>query len=328
MIDLNTISNFAVTGNPRFQRAVARTLLLPNYRLAGVKIEASGAHWIPKKPVFFAMNHTDRYNYWPFQLYLWRQQKRFTAAWVKAKYFEHPLMMRFFSHVNAIPTISKGYVIFKDHIALFGRKPSDEVYLRLRDYVDGKSAELEMSGLSDNERSDADILLDRPRSMLGRRFDPRSENYCEAVNATFAAHMKHLVHLTRRSQELGLDVLVFPQGTRSIRLSKGRTGLMQLAFADGMTVLPVGCNGSDKVYPASTPLARKGRIEYRIGKPIEIEKISGYRAFDPESERSHKEALRTTTNQVMGAINDLLDPEYQYTADKESEGVQGAARFL
>ena len=42
---------------------------------------------MPDEPVIFAMNHTDRYNYVPFQYGLWQEKDRFTATWVKGKYY-------------------------------------------------------------------------------------------------------------------------------------------------------------------------------------------------------------------------------------------------
>jgi hypothetical protein len=33
------------------------------------------------------MNHTDRYNYWPFQYQLWKWQYPYTTVWAKGKYY-------------------------------------------------------------------------------------------------------------------------------------------------------------------------------------------------------------------------------------------------
>ena len=73
-------------------------------------------------------------------------------------------------------------------------------------------------------------LLERPRDMLGRRFDPARERYGEAVDALFRAFMRRFVELNREAAELGLDLLIFPQGPRSKRLSKGHIGLAQIGF--------------------------------------------------------------------------------------------------
>ena len=62
----------------------------------------------------FALNHTDRYNYWPFQFELWRRDhERMTMAWVKAKYYENKLLAGFFDLCNNLPLPSRGYIILK-----------------------------------------------------------------------------------------------------------------------------------------------------------------------------------------------------------------------
>ena len=89
---------------------VASVFLGPNYRaFPGVKIELEGVENLPKHPVIFAMNHTDRYNYWPFQYKLWRKTDRLTATWVKGKYYEHPITAAALEWTNNIPAASRGY---------------------------------------------------------------------------------------------------------------------------------------------------------------------------------------------------------------------------
>jgi hypothetical protein len=53
-------------------------------------------------------------------------------------------------------------------------------------------------------------------------------------------------------------------------LSEGRSGIAQLALHSEKAVIPVGCNGSETVYPGSSPFARSGMITYRIGKPMTV----------------------------------------------------------
>ena len=73
-------------------------------RLCGQSLE-------PGRSTILAMNHTDRYNYWPFQFQLWRQGRGFTATWVKGKYYENPFIAAFMDANNNIPLPSRGYVI-------------------------------------------------------------------------------------------------------------------------------------------------------------------------------------------------------------------------
>ena len=69
MVDLKFMKKINLKTHPRFQAFVGRTFLGPNYKLfAKVNIELENIENIPKdETVIFAMNHTDRFNYWPFQ---------------------------------------------------------------------------------------------------------------------------------------------------------------------------------------------------------------------------------------------------------------------
>ena len=68
MLDISRLERIKLNGNPLIQRGVARLLLGPNFNLPPrVQIDFEGVDRIPSGPVVFAMNHTDRYNYFPFQ---------------------------------------------------------------------------------------------------------------------------------------------------------------------------------------------------------------------------------------------------------------------
>ena len=121
----------------------------------------------------------------------------------------------------------------------------------------------------------------------------------------------------------------------SIRLSKGRVGLAQLAQHLGATIVPVGCNGSDAVYPGGSPFAKGGHIVYRLGEalPVDHPDLAPHRVTAPfqpftRDAAPHRAQFEAITTVVMDRINDLLDPEYQYAEDAESDGVKGAKRFV
>jgi hypothetical protein len=99
--------------------------------------------------------------------------------------------------------------------------------------------------------------------------------------------------------------------------------------------VPVGCNGSNLVYPGNSPFAKGGRIIYRIGKPLRLDgrELRDYRVTEPFRPFTleagvHREAFHGMTAVVMDHINELLDPEYQYAEDRTSDGVRGMDRFL
>src|SRR5262245_38265208 len=114
MLNLSRLDRIRLSPTPRFQRAVAWLFLAPNYELwPGVTIDFENIERVPDEPVVFAMNHTDRFNYWPFQYAWWRRRGRYTATWVKGKYYETALVGAFMEMTNNIPTVSRGYLITK-----------------------------------------------------------------------------------------------------------------------------------------------------------------------------------------------------------------------
>jgi len=313
------------------QRLVAAGVLRPNYTLARTQIVFEGEERIPDEPVIFALNHTDRYNYWPFQYALWRRHGRFTATWVKGKYYENAFVGRFMELTNNLPTVSRGYIITRDFVSTLERRPSNEEYAALRARVDAEAAGEEHppdEGLIPVE------LLEQPREMLGRPFDPACESYSAAICAVFRTMMGRFVELHEEAFAKGLDILIFPQGTRSIRLSKGHIGMAQVALRYRKTIVPVGCSGSDQVYPGSNPFAKGGKITYRFGVPIPYEEMNAFHVpepftpFDLRDERTHRGRFQGLTDLVMSRIDELVDPPYRFATDGESGGVTGSNRFI
>jgi 1-acyl-sn-glycerol-3-phosphate acyltransferase len=261
-----------------------------------------------------AMNHTDRYNYWPFQYGLYRRRLGYTATWVKGKYYENRLIGAFMDSMNNIPLPSRGYVISTRFRSAVGRAPSAEEYRALRDLADGVTTE-------------APPTL---REAIGEM-----EAFLRDFADVFDRMVEQVMRLNRQALELGQHLLVFPQGTRSIRLSRGHIGVAQVAQHLGVDVVPVGCNGSDRVYPGNSPFAKGGRIVYRIGKPLRLDgpELGSHRVTEPfrpltlEAAR-HRDAFQAMTDVVMNHIDSLLDPEYRYSRDQRSDGVSGMNRFV
>ncbi len=337
MLTLPRMEQIRLTAKPRFQRVVAWALLAPNYALVpGVDIRFEDAHRIPAGPVLYAMNHTDRYNYWPFQYRLWRSTGRFTATWVKGKYYQNAFVATFMETTNNIPTVSRGYLITRDFVNVMNRQPTNEEYETLRGMVEAVAD----AAATGTQRAHVDAsaapaaILETPRDILGTPFDPKTGEHADAIDALFRAMMRRFTSLNAEALELGLDILVFPQGTRSVRLSKGHIGLAQIALANRATIVPVGCNGSDRVYPTGSPIARRGTIVYRFGEPITYEDMrehhvaERFEPFTPEAEHRHRAKFQALVDRVMDRINDLLDPEYRYSDDHSSEGVKGTSRFV
>lgn len=326
MLDLPRLQRIRLSPRPRVQRVVGWAFLTPNYGvLPGVEIDAEGLEQLPEEPVLLAMNHTDRYNYWPFQYALWRRAGRYTATWVKGKYYQNAFVGKFMELTNNIPTVSRGYLISRDFVNTVGRPPTNEEYAALRALVEGERA--------DRGPVPAEVL-EKPRDMLGRPFDPSREDYATAVHELFRAMMRRFVELNAEAFDKELDVLVFPQGTRSVRLSRGHIGLAQIALHFRRAIVPVGCSGSDRVYPTGSPVARSGHIVYRIGEPITYADMAAFHVeehfepFTPEAEQKHREQFQGLVDVVMDRINGLVDEPYRWGDDRTSDGVRGSSRFV
>ncbi len=333
MLDLDLLRRIKLAARPRFQRAIAMALLAPNYNIPPrVHIEFENAERVPDEPVLFAMNHTDRYNYWPLQYRLWRSLGRFTAAWVKGKYFEHPLLGAFMARVNAIPTVSRGYLIVRDFKNTLQRRPTDDEYAAARSWVDAQATRVDGEALPAPDGL-PDEILSTGRDILGRAFEPADESYAQALASLFGRMMERFVDLNDEARGKGLDVIVFPQGTRSVQLSRGHIGLAEIALWQRATIVPVGCNGCDRLYPGGSPWARGGTVTYRFGEAMPYDSYAEHHIdepftpFSPSAEVTFRERFQALVDDVMERINDLLDDAYRFSDDRMSAGVQGSNRF-
>ncbi|MCA9780026.1 MAG: hypothetical protein KC800_25030, partial [Candidatus Eremiobacteraeota bacterium] len=129
----------------------------------------------------------------------------------------------------------------------------------------------------------------------------------------------------------GYRPLIFPQGTRSRPLTRGFSGIVQMALHMGVRIVPVGVSGSDDCYPGDNPFSKGGRVHYCIGKPFDPGADSqAPRDFIPltiKASRDHGEAFERLTDELMARINELLPTEYQF-AEEGQASTQGAERFL
>jgi 1-acyl-sn-glycerol-3-phosphate acyltransferase len=123
----------------------------------------------------------------------------------------------------------------------------------------------------------------------------------------------------------GLQVLedgelmgLYPEGTRSPdgRLYRGKTGVARMALEAGVPVIPVGLIGMFALQPAGCRLpkiGRPGRVEIRIGKPLDFRRYAGL-----EGDRF---VLRSITDEIMYELMLLSGQEYvdQYAAKAKAD---------
>lgn len=305
MIDIERLERVRLVGKPLGQRIIGALLLTVNYRVfADVDIRIENIERIPKdETVIFAMNHTDRYNYWPFQWKLWRKKCfPFTTVWVKGKYYRNALLGKFLDWCNLIPVPSMGYLVEEFYRKRFKRRIEKEEYRVIKDLIDGKQR------LSEALKK----LTPETAAMLKDDFVEHVRNYHEIL-------MTRVAELSCKALlEKNLNLIIFPEGTRSLKLGEGKTGLAQLALHTEKTVVPVGCNNSDLVYRGHLPFARSGRITYRVGEPLSFNgqlkdyRIrEGFKLFSRESQRRYREQFEAVTRIVMDCINRNVDERYR-----------------
>lgn len=313
MVDDQLIKNTPIDQFPTGQKVSAALMWINHNLPPRSTIEIEGLENIPKdQPLIFAMNHTDRYTCWPFQYKLIKiGGYRCTATWIKAKYFKNPIMRWVFRHNNGIPLPSRGYLILQDATRLLKRSISSEDYRLLRDVSEGALAPEQALAQAN---SDIRRVLSEPRE----GFTPANETYAEYIDQT-TNYLMRLVE-ARTLEALGPkqnNLIVFPQGTRSKRLLPARTGMMQFALRHKITVVPVGANGIDRLYPGASPWARRADVVYRVGKPMthdlafaDCQIDEPYTPFTREA-KAFEVIFERGSVKVTQAINDLLDEPYR-----------------
>jgi 1-acyl-sn-glycerol-3-phosphate acyltransferase len=305
MVDLDYLQRIKLVSKPIGQRIVAALLLHTNYRIfAHVDIQIENIDRIPRdENVIFAMNHTDRFNYWPFQYKLWSMKCfPYTTVWVKGKYYRNALLAKGLDLCNLIPVPSMGYLIEELYKKKFKKRLDGNLYRAIKDVIDGKYEKFEQY-----PQAAIEVI-----SAMG-------EQFVEFIRTNYDLIMERVAELSRKALcEQNLNLLIFPEGTRGTVLGEGRTGLAQIALATEKKIVPVGCNNSDALYTGSLPFAKSGVITYRIGEPLSLQnQLKEFRIeekftlFSKEPQQKYKKHFEQVTGIVMESINRLLDEKYR-----------------
>jgi 1-acyl-sn-glycerol-3-phosphate acyltransferase len=321
VLDLDRLRRIKLSDRPLGQRIVANLGLSIDFRFPRkTEVVLENEEWLPQDGgCFLAMNHTDRYNYWPLQYKMYRRGLPFTATWVKGKYYENSVMARFMDLTNNIPIPSRGFVLITEFRKQTSRVPSDAEYRLLKRLADNPQL-----------REEDDAILRKAMGQSASTFGA----HCQAV---FDEMIDEVIALNRQALwEKKLNVLVFPSGTRSKRVLPARTGIIQMAQHLGASIIPIGCSGCDKIYPGSSPFAKGGRVTYRAGLPLTVEgeAFGKYRVpkeirpLTKEAEEAYGVNYEAMAAILTGRINDLVDPEYRSGNDASTDQSQGTKRFV
>jgi 1-acyl-sn-glycerol-3-phosphate acyltransferase len=304
MVDLEYLKRIKLVSYSVAQKFIGTFFLGPNYNLfAHVDIRIENHDRIPRdENVIYAMNHTDRFNYWPFQYKLWRMNIPETTVWVKGKYYRNPILARGLDFCNLIPVPSMGYLIQEFYRKRYHRAMDRDVYRRVKDAVDDKQEDI---------REHAKKLAETA-ALMGDTFVTFMRDYYEKI-------MERVAEISNIALcEKKLSVIIFPEGTRGSQLGEGKTGIAQLALHTGKKVVPVACNNSDRVYPGASPVAKSGWIIYRVGEPLSLDgKLKPFRIDEPfkllsrTSQIKYREKFEGATRVIMAEINAMLDDRYR-----------------
>ncbi|MES2503371.1 MAG: lysophospholipid acyltransferase family protein [Myxococcota bacterium] len=237
-----------------------RFLSLNYHWFFGVDIVIEGLENLPKdKSVIIAMNQPAYYTAWPFQFAL-RQEKhhRRVISFVKAKDFENPMLKPIWKASGGIMVPSKSQLILSEIGKQFGRRADPDEYTAVKQAIE----------------QDLAHQVHRTYEQMLRRWQLQTTDVLSSQQC---------------------HIIAFPQSSPSKRLLPCQPDLIQEAIKQNVPIVPVGAQGADLVYPGKLPWARKGRVHYRIGKPLVF-------------------AGANKSLMLTRAINELLEAPYQLKA--------------
>ncbi len=154
--------------------------------------------------------------------------------------------------------------------------------------------------------------LDRKIHFLAKKehfdniFKKAWHNYAGAIPLDRQAGGKEALKWAVQALKKGKIIAIHPEGTRSLtgNLQKGKTGVVRLALAAKVPVLPVGLIGTFEILPKGKYIPKLRRATMNIGKPIYFDKYY--------NKRTTKKILREITTSMMKEIAKLCKQEYNF----------------
>jgi 1-acyl-sn-glycerol-3-phosphate acyltransferase len=111
----------------------------------------------------------------------------------------------------------------------------------------------------------------------------------------------------KKALKNGDAVLIYPEGGRSRngKINKGKTGMIRLALAAKVPILPVGIRGTFKLMPPGKAYPKiKKIVSLKIGKPIHLDRFF--------NRKINKKILENQTKKVMKQIANQIGQKYKY----------------
>lgn len=303
-------------------------------RVTGTRVALEGIDHFPTTPAILACNSTHKMDWFFFQELFMNLGLRAPII-SKGKNWHEPMARFGCKFLDALPMVSRGYILSVDLGQVLGARPDEALYRAVRSHLDEDTA-------LDESDPRVQAILETPRDILGAHFDPKQGSYRTFIEVLyFRFQHEHLLRMARDMVRQKHHIHIYPQGTVSGRLSRGRIGAVELAIALDVPIVPMGLSGAPDVFlDGSLPLLRGGEVTLRIGEPLTVQQAlaeahldrasipDAFRPFHPRDEREHREPLQAATDVLMERINALLDPPYQWAQDRKSDGKQGVKRFI
>ena len=130
--------------------------------------------------------------------------------------------------------------------------------------------------------------------------------WADAIPIDRKAGGKDALKWAVRALKKGKVISIHPEGTRSTtgKLLKAKTGIVRLALAAKVPVLPVGLIGTYDILPKGKLIPKLKRAEMHIGKLMYFDEYYG-------KENDYK-VLRSITTKIMKEIAKLSKKKYNF----------------
>ncbi|HLC96829.1 MAG TPA: lysophospholipid acyltransferase family protein [Candidatus Nanoarchaeia archaeon] len=118
---------------------------------------------------------------------------------------------------------------------------------------------------------------------------------------------KRALQIAVKALKKGDLIMIYPEGTRTTtgKMNKAKTGVVRLALAAHVPIVPMGVSNTFKILPKGKKIPRLGlKADLRIGKPINLSPYYG--------KENNKKILRKLTTKVMKKIAALAKQRYEF----------------
>jgi long-chain acyl-CoA synthetase len=156
------------------------------------------------------------------------------------------------------------------------------------------------------------------------------ENFTNLIPMERAGSVRQSLRAAVEALRQGLNLLIFPEGTRSRdgQLARFKPTAGYLALQCGVDALPLFIRGTHQALPPGQLLPRAADLEVIIGQPIAVEELRRRTAHLPRGD-AHKEATRIMEEAVraLGGLAPIAPAAPRTTAASPADGASTAVAY-